>query len=239
MLLALPSLAMAQLIDLEKLRSKETQAEIKRKTDSQSVDPKVADEAPANPGTSGGVDFTSDFARAIEKTKPKEAPVSSRFSDEVAKRRADRFFGSSAPAPTKSSGSQTPERKEETFNDFLEAAESEYRKMGDFPQAIENTVRADWRRFGFVRTFLADLRSNYSERDKKNVCEYDYSAMKNNCTSSLIEDNPDKMVLISTAYKKAQKAHDDGLGASLNYGSSTVKQERATPDEIEKRLIGQ
>lgn len=233
MLMASPSPATAQLIDLEKLWSKETQAEIRRKT-GRSADTKAADKAPADVSTASDIDFTSDFARVIEKTKPKDAPVSSRFSDEVGKKRADRFFGSSGAAakPT-----QPAPSKDETYADFLAAAQVEYQKVGDFPLALENLVRENWRRFSFVRTLLADLRTTYSGGANKTDCEWDYQAMKNKCVPSLIKDNPAKIELISTAYRRAQKAHEDGLGASLNYGSSTVKQERATPEEIEKRMF--
>lgn len=196
---------------------------------------------PAIPKTApaaSGIDFTGDFVRAREEAKPTEkAPVSSRFSDEAAKNRADRFFGSAASGASAPSRSADMGSKAESLTDFLIVAEAEYRKVGDFPQAIENIVTADIRRFSFVRTWFADLRSNYSGKDKQ-VCQFDYSVMKNSCISTSTEDNPEKRQLISLAYQKAQKANDDGLRASLNYGSSTEKQERATPEEIEKRLIG-
>jgi hypothetical protein len=62
--------------------------------------------------------------------------------------------------------------------------------------------------------------------------------MKNSCRSSLIEDNPEKMNIISLAYKKAQRVYDDSITASLNYGSSTLQQNRVAPKEIESRFIG-
>jgi hypothetical protein len=62
--------------------------------------------------------------------------------------------------------------------------------------------------------------------------------MKSTCVSTFLEENPGKIQAIEAAYRLGQKASDDGLAGSLNYGSSTVKHERATPEEIEKRLIG-
>lgn len=176
-----------------------------------------------------GLDFAPDFARAKEKFNAAQASTNPRFNDEFATRRSNSFFGIKAPA-------ETAKPKSEAADPIMGLLEKEWSLVKSLPLAVEATISAEPQSYRPIRFWLAELSTNYDSENAQNV----RTSMdpKVPPTSTLISEDPFKSCAIQISRQVAEKTFFDGAKAKVNYESPTKQQNRATPKQIEDRLIG-
>jgi hypothetical protein len=162
------------------------------------------------------VDFSADFDSAERQSVEDNNALSSKFSNNAVTRAANKFFGGAAsPAANPTPNNQySLIAKNWTENHNL--SKSFLMALAENPDGYER-----------MRMALTELMAKYDP----------IMQMSAPSNKEKFPPNADKVCAVRGALEVGKISNDNYIKSKMNYGSSTVKMNRMTPDEIMESVI--